>query len=172
MDIESQTRCFYVIVRPYLRTFLQALSKYFNFYICTAASKPYALQIIKKLDPKEEYFNEKKIFYSENNVKKLSKYDFPKYNEIFQFSIQRSFPNVKATNTIIIDDDFGRWEKSDFGKPFCLKKLIYIFFQDNVILSKKFTPLECREEKMEIRTTNEIVYLQRNKFFQVLLNFE
>ena len=45
-----------VFFRPYLKSFLQEISKYFDLAIFTAAMKNYADTIIDYIDPKNEYF--------------------------------------------------------------------------------------------------------------------
>jgi Dullard-like phosphatase family protein len=55
----SDENCVYfmdVFFRPYLKSFLQEISKYFDLAIFTAAMKNYADTIIDYIDPKNEYF--------------------------------------------------------------------------------------------------------------------
>ena len=55
----SDENCIYfmdVFFRPYLKSFLQEISKYFDLAIFTAAMKNYADTIIDYIDPKNEYF--------------------------------------------------------------------------------------------------------------------
>ena len=55
----SDENCIYfmdVFFRPYLKSFLQEISKYFDLAIFTAAMKNYADTIIDFIDPKNEYF--------------------------------------------------------------------------------------------------------------------
>ncbi|XP_057415505.1 RNA polymerase II C-terminal domain phosphatase-like 4 isoform X2 [Lotus japonicus] len=48
-------------LRPFVRTFLKEASKMFEMYIYTMASRRYALEVVKLLDPQGEYFNDKVI---------------------------------------------------------------------------------------------------------------
>ena len=55
----SDENCVYymdVFFRPYLKAFLQEISKYFDLAIFTAAMKNYADTILDYIDPKNEYF--------------------------------------------------------------------------------------------------------------------
>lgn len=48
-------------LRPFVRTFLKEASKMYEMYIYTMASRRYALEVVKLLDPQGEYFNDKVI---------------------------------------------------------------------------------------------------------------
>lgn len=93
---------YYIFERPYLQEFLTFLFKYFNVSIFTAASKNYALFIIKNIILQDK--PERKldlILWSFHCDKSYKKKKGPKN---LQGIVWKNIKEINKTNTLIIDD--------------------------------------------------------------------
>lgn len=84
MDEEHRADYFYfnvnemylVRLRPYVREFLKAISPLYFMQVYTLAQRQYALQVIQKIDPDKEYFNERILTREDSPLQKKSISDF------------------------------------------------------------------------------------------------
>ena len=108
---KGSSNCNDIILRPGIHNFLSNITKKYDVYIFTAASKNHADQILRRIDPCFQYF--KKVFYR----------DSCKIIDQFYFK-DLSFLNgsINLSKTVIVDDNlvsFGmNLENGILIKPF------------------------------------------------------
>jgi NLI interacting factor-like phosphatase len=82
--------CMIVKLRPFVRDFLEEVNKMFDLYIYTMGTQTYATEVVKLLDPENEYFPSKLI----------SRLDFTRRKQ----KALSSVPGYSKACTIILDD--------------------------------------------------------------------
>ena len=116
----------YCVIRPGIYDFLRNISRYYNIYVYSHGSTSYIEELIKKIDPQQEYIRRDKMFTNRGDLgiklkKKELKYLYSEEEEI--------------KKTIILDDLRIVWENSQ---------------HDRVIISKKFIPFKDFMDKSKI----------------------
>lgn len=94
---------FYILKRPHLDDFLSYLTKFSTLYLYTTATRDYANQVLRHIDPLGTYF--KKVFCREDCIKEG--------NGVYIKDVSKC--NTDLSRTIIIDNNpraFGSNEKN------------------------------------------------------------
>ncbi|KAF1963358.1 hypothetical protein CC80DRAFT_556911 [Byssothecium circinans] len=87
---------YYVKMRPGLREFLENMSKLYEMHVYTMATRAYAQEVCKIIDPQRRYFGERILSRDENYGEKIK-------------SLSRLFPN-QTDMAVIIDDRADIWQ--------------------------------------------------------------
>ncbi|KAK8886963.1 RNA polymerase II [Tritrichomonas musculus] len=111
LDKEHESDYFFVKVnemylvrlRPYVREFLNLISPYYFMQVYTLAERPYALQVIQKIDPDGKYFNQR-ILTREDSTQ-------PK-NQLMKKSMSDFFLSGQHM-AVVIDDTRAVWSYPD-----------------------------------------------------------
>jgi RNA polymerase II subunit A-like phosphatase len=90
---------YYVKMRPGLNDFFEHMSKLYEMHIYTMATRAYAQEVAKIIDPERRYFGDRILSRDENYTDKLK-------------SLHRLFPN-NTDMAVIIDDRADIWGYSD-----------------------------------------------------------
>lgn len=136
---------YYVKIRPGLAEFFNKLAPLFEMYIYTMATRSYALEITKIIDPDGSLFGGRIISRDENG-------------SLTQKSLERLFPTDQSM-VIIIDDRGDVWNWS----PNLIKVIPYNFFVGVGDINSNFLPKQqptmlqlgrrSREKEMNDNTT-------------------
>jgi RNA polymerase II subunit A-like phosphatase len=86
---------YYVKMRPGLKNFFEQMSKLYEMHIYTMATRAYAEEVARIIDPQRKYFGERILSRDENYGEKLK-------------SLNRLFPN-NTDMAVIIDDRADIW---------------------------------------------------------------
>lgn len=113
---------YYVKVRPGLKEFFNKLAPMFEMYIYTMATRAYALEIAKIIDPNGDLFGDRILSRDENG-------------SLTQKSLERLFPTDQSM-VIIIDDRGDVWNWSDN----LIKVIPYNFFLGVGDINSNFLP--------------------------------
>lgn len=113
---------YYVKVRPGLKEFFAKLAPLFEMYIYTMATRPYALEIAKIIDPNGDLFGDRILSRDENG-------------SLTTKSLERLFPTDQSM-VIIIDDRGDVWNWSDN----LIKVIPYNFFLGVGDINSNFLP--------------------------------
>lgn len=114
--------CYYIKLRPRLKEFLEEMSKLFEMHIYTMATKVYAREIAKYVDPTGAYFGDR-ILSREDSGSLLRKH------------LERLFP-VTTSLVTIIDDRGDVWQWS----PHLIRVFPYTFFTGTGDINSSFLP--------------------------------
>ncbi|KAF2005873.1 hypothetical protein P154DRAFT_518127 [Amniculicola lignicola CBS 123094] len=90
---------YYVKMRPGLKDFFDRISTMYEMHVYTMATRAYAQEVAKIIDPQRRYFGDRILSRDENYTDKLK-------------SLQRLFP-TKTDMVVIIDDRADIWHYSD-----------------------------------------------------------
>ncbi|AOA62841.1 Carboxy-terminal domain (CTD) phosphatase [Komagataella phaffii CBS 7435] len=113
---------YYVKLRPHLREFLEHVSERYELHIYTMATRQYAKEIAKIIDPDEKYFGDRILSRDESG-------------SLTQKSLQRLFP-VDTSMVVVIDDRGDVWNWSSN----LIKVVPYDFFVGIGDINSSFLP--------------------------------
>lgn len=120
--IQPIKRWYYVKLRPQLETFLEKMNEKYEMHIYTMATRKYAENIAKIIDPDGIYFGERILSRDESG-------------SLTQKSLERLFP-VDTSMVVIIDDRGDVWNWS----PNLIKVVPYDFFLGIGDINSSFLP--------------------------------
>ncbi|ODV63149.1 protein serine/threonine phosphatase ASCRUDRAFT_31434 [Ascoidea rubescens DSM 1968] len=159
-NMNKSNKCwYYVKLRPNLKRFLDKISTYYELHIYTMATRSYAKEIAKIIDPDGIYFGDRILSRDESG-------------SLSQKSLTKLFP-VDTSMVVIIDDRGDVWDWC----PNLIKVIPYDFFigigdinstylpRQNLLLSpsKRFKEIEQIEEKIMENTQLKISKLINDK---------
>ncbi|PRT54768.1 RNA polymerase II subunit A C-terminal domain phosphatase [Wickerhamiella sorbophila] len=113
---------YYVKIRPGLKEFLEKMYTRFEMHIYTMATKAYALEIAKLVDPEGKYFGNRILSREESG-------------NLLQKNLKRLFP-VTTHLVTIIDDRGDVWQWS----PHLVRVFPYSFFHGTGDINSQFLP--------------------------------
>lgn len=113
---------YYVKIRPGLKEFFDKIAPYFEMHIYTMATRAYALEIAKIIDPDHSLFGDRILSRDENG-------------SMTQKSLERLFPSDQSM-VVIIDDRGDVWNWS----PNLIKVIPYNFFVGVGDINSNFLP--------------------------------
>lgn len=113
---------YYVKIRPGLEEFLEKMYSRFEMHIYTMATKAYALEIAKLVDPTGKYFGDRILSREESG-------------NLLQKNLKRLFP-VTTHLVTIIDDRGDVWQWS----PHLVRVFPYSFFHGTGDINSQFLP--------------------------------
>ncbi|KAG0671166.1 Carboxy-terminal domain (CTD) phosphatase [Maudiozyma exigua] len=113
---------YYVKIRPGLKEFFEKIAPYFEMHIYTMATRAYALEIAKIIDPDHSLFGDRILSRDENG-------------SMTQKSLERLFPSDQSM-VVIIDDRGDVWNWS----PNLIKVIPYNFFVGVGDINSNFLP--------------------------------
>lgn len=137
---------YYVKVRPGLKEFFEKIASLFEMHIYTMATRAYALEIAKIIDPDGSLFGDRILSRDENG-------------SMTQKSLQRLFPSDQSM-VVIIDDRGDVWNWS----PNLIKVIPYNFFvgvgdiNSNFLPKQQTTMLQMgRRSREKVKETDELL---------------
>lgn len=116
---EISSSVFYVKLRPYLKNFLEKVSKKYEIHVYTMGTREYAQNICSRIDPDKKFFGDRIVSRSEN------------FNELRK-SISRI--TCISDNVVILDDRADVW---DFCKNLILIRPFWYADEEDVNDPKK-----------------------------------
>lgn len=137
------TKCwYYVKVRPGLEEFLEQISKLYEMHIYTMATRNYALEIAKIIDPDGKYFGDRILSRDESG-------------SLTHKNLKRLFP-VDQSMVAIIDDrgDVWQWENN------LIKVVPYDFFVGIGDINSSFLPKKNGQLTGPIKKRRSIARLE------------
>ena len=137
---------YYVKVRPGLREFFERVAPLYEMHIYTMATRAYALEIAKIIDPDHSLFGDRILSRDENG-------------SMTQKSLERLFPSDQSM-VVIIDDRGDVWNWS----PNLIKVIPYNFFvgvgdiNSNFLPKQQQTMLQMgRKSRAKAKETDELI---------------
>ena len=137
---------YYVKVRPGLKEFFQKIAPLYEMHIYTMATRAYALEIAKIIDPDHSLFGDRILSRDENG-------------SMTQKSLERLFPSDQSM-VVIIDDRGDVWNWS----PNLIKVIPYNFFvgvgdiNSNFLPKQQQTMLQMgRKSRAKAKETDELL---------------
>ncbi|KAF1979950.1 hypothetical protein BU23DRAFT_549117 [Bimuria novae-zelandiae CBS 107.79] len=113
---------YYVKKRPGLREFFENMAQFYEMHIYTMATRAYAQEVAKIIDPDRKYFGDRILSRDENGTDKAK-------------SLRRLFPNNPGM-VVIIDDRADVWSYS----PYLVRVPVFNFFPGAGDINASFLP--------------------------------
>ena len=135
VDNGSEGCVYYIKLRPGLKNFLESMSQLYELHVYTAATRPYAQNVAKLIDPDRKLFGDRILSRDESG------------NIEFKF-LQRLFP-VDTKMVVIIDDraDVWSWNSN------LLKVTPYAFYVGVGDINSSFLP---KKPKIKVVPKTEV----------------
>ena len=99
VEIKELNKLFLIRLRPFVREFFEKISPFYYLQVYTLSIRPYALQIIQKIDPDGKYFDHRILTQEDSPELKKSIFDI--------------IPSKSEKIAVVIDDDPTVWTNSD-----------------------------------------------------------
>ena len=135
VDNGSEGCVYYIKLRPDLKNFLESMSQLYELHVYTAATRPYAQNVAKLIDPDRKLFGDRILSRDESG------------NIEFKF-LQRLFP-VDTKMVVIIDDRADVWSWSSN----LLKVTPYAFYVGVGDINSSFLP---KKPKIKVVSKSEV----------------
>ncbi|KAI3867230.1 hypothetical protein MKW98_001664 [Papaver atlanticum] len=141
----------YTRLRPYVRDFLEQVCGKFELYVYTMGERWYAEEVVRLIDPKSVYFNNKVISKDDSTDRNRKNLDV--------------VLGANASNTVIIDDTESVW-KEHKDNMICINKFNYFSSRNGGGHRLNMDNDELDEDNGALKRILEVLQRVHEKFFE------
>lgn len=146
-EIQIKSATIILALRPFLTTFLQEASKYYNLFLYTHGHQIYAEKVLELIDAEKKYFDREKIFFNRES--------HPGIRTQKKTLKNLGFPPEEINRSVIIDDLKQVWVE-----------------HERVIPSKKFMPFMKAMEEEKYKTYTLDIIQEEGRIAELILDKE